>query len=239
MNLTMGPLPASVYWRRRALLAAAVLVVIVLAMTMCGGPGSSGATNAAAGTAAIASPTTSTAPTPGHTTQGLAPIIGGSAGPTGSTSAAPPPVATPPAARPSQPPAPVPTGPCQDGELSVTSGISPTPGVYGGTFTLTLAVRNISARSCARDVGAGPQELRVLQAGKLVWSSDDCGGPQSSDVRTFAPNIEARFYVSWNSYRVLPHDCQLTGPPAAPGAYQVVARLGSLLGAPVGFQINR
>jgi hypothetical protein len=102
-------------------------------------------------------------------------------------------------------------------------------------------VRNTADHACYRDVGAAHQELQVMQNGELLWSSDHCGQPPTTDVRTFGPNIETRFWRTWNTYRVAPHECdQPAGAvPAPPGAYQVIARLDSRVSDPVTFEIRQ
>jgi hypothetical protein len=131
--------------------------------------------------------------------------------------------------------------PCTDAEISLSAAVSPSPGIYGGVITLTLIVRNISDHACLRDVGSAPQELQVRQGATVVWSSDHCDTPQASDVRAFGPNIESRFSLRWNTYRVAPHECDPPSgaTPAAAGTYQVVARLGTKLSEPVTFAIQQ
>ena len=65
--------------------------------------------------------------------------------------------------------------------------------------------------------------------------------PQASDVRAFGPNIESRFWRSWNTYRVAPHECDppADAAPAEVGTYQVVARLGTKLSEPMSFEIQK
>jgi hypothetical protein len=129
---------------------------------------------------------------------------------------------------------------CTDDELLLTVAASPTPARYAGSVTLMLIVRNTADHPCFRDVGSAPQELQVRQGEALLWSSDSCGQPQTSDVRTFGPNIESRFWRTWNTYRMVPHECE-TPPaaiPAAAGTYQVVARLGTKLSEPTSFEIR-
>jgi hypothetical protein len=129
---------------------------------------------------------------------------------------------------------------CTDAEILLTAAVSPSPGIYGGVITLTLIVRNTADHACFRDVGSGPQELQVRQDSTVIWSSDQCDSAQASDVRTFGPNIESRFWRTWNTYRIAPYECD-TPPGAAPagvGTYQVVARLGTKLSEPVTFEIR-
>jgi hypothetical protein len=271
MRLTVGPLPATVYWRRRAVVAVALVLVIVLLATMCGrpdtskpggqpGPNSSSPRTGGPGSSPSGAPTGSPSGSlPDGSTAGT-PSVGAtvSTGPGGDATAgtggsgddgvdngtggggaggggdsgenggpqAPPVVAT---------------VPCSDAEISLTTTVSPSPGVYGGVLTFTLSVRNISDHPCLRDVGSGPQELQVRQGSTVLWSSDSCNTPQASDVRAFGPNIESQFWRRWNTYRIAPHDCDTPAGalPAAPGTYQVVARLGGKLSEPVNFDIQQ
>src|ERR1700730_15626196 len=230
MRLTMGPLPAAVYWRRRAVVAVALVLVIILFATMCGGP-NQGKPNAhliPSGSSPVIDPSTSGSP-PGGT--GNVPTSppgdpGSTGGPggagdgstngagsgndatTGGGGAGPPVVAT---------------VPCTDAEIALTVQVSPSPGVYGGVITLTLIVRNTADHACLRDVGSAPQELQIRQGATVAWSSDHCDTPQASDVRAFGPNIESRFSRRWNTYRVAPQECAPPpgGLPAARGTYQV------------------
>jgi hypothetical protein len=249
MRLTVGPLPAAVYWRRRAAAAAVLALVIILFAVMCRGPGASSPNGqaSASATASQVGPRIPDGPTSGSSIDGSpapdgSPITGspsaggtkgqpsdgsGSGDATGGGGQVAPPVAA--------------TVPCADAEISLTAEVSPSPGVYGGVITLTLVVRNTASHACLRDVGSAPQELQVRQGSTVVWSSDHCNTPQASDVRGFGPNIESRFSLRWNTYRVAPHECDppSNAEPAAVGSYQVVARLDTKLSAPVPFEIQK
>jgi hypothetical protein len=255
MRLTVGPLPATVYWRRRAVAAAAVALVVILVAVMCSGPDAStpnshpspsggsrvielptsGAgvpTSSGPGDGSSAAPGSSGAgpgnsPGPGGTGDSGDDGADGGGGAGGGGDGGGPPV--------------VATVACADAEIALTATVSPSPGLYGGVITLTLVVRNTADHPCLRDVGSAPQELQVRQGSTVVWSSDHCGTPQSSDVRAFGPNIESRFSLRWNTYRIAPHECDppADAQPAAPGTYQVMARLGTKLSDPVTFEIQK
>jgi len=249
MRLTVGPLPPAVYWRRRAAVALALALVIVPFALMCRGPDLSAPSTQPSFTGAPRIPdlSPSAAGTPSTRASGgtASPGTDASSGPGSPTSGrdnggddgadsdgdsggqvAPPVVAT---------------VACTDAEISLTAAVSPSPGIYGGTITLTLIVRNTADHACLRDVGSAPQELQVRQGSTVLWSSDHCGTPQTSDVRAFGPNIESRFWRSWNTYRIAPHECDSPAgaAPAPVGTYQVVARLGTKLSKPVSFEIRK
>jgi hypothetical protein len=133
--------------------------------------------------------------------------------------------------------APAPTSDqCTDAEIQLTPSVQK---ISGGTYPyqLNLRIRNISTRTCKRDVGAGPQELHIVNsAGQTLWSSDNCQSGGGSDVRTFGPNIEDTFSLGWDGYG--------NGPSCAPttklpdGNYQIVAKLDTKVSAPVPFTIG-
>lgn len=232
MKLTVGPLAPAVYWRRRVAVVGALVLAVYAGFSLgdhfaaqaarkgvlipvAGGPGGEpGATE---------EPSSDDGPRPsGSASSGSS--ANASRKPSGQ------PVGSGGAGR-RQAPA------CADGDLAVTAAATPESGVYGGTFSLSLSVRNTSGRECERDIGSGPQELRVLRAGALVWSSDACGEQGGSDVRTFQADAGVRYTLQWNSHQVAPDMCQVSSEPAPPGDYQVVARLGGKLSQPAPFEI--
>ena len=60
-------------------------------------------------------------------------------------------------------------------------------------------------RTCVRNIGSIPQELRLLDgSGALVWSSDDCPNPEHTPYdadRPFTPGMELPFPIEWPGYR--------------------------------------
>jgi hypothetical protein len=111
--------------------------------------------------------------------------------------------------------------------------------ITGGTYPyqLNLRIRNVSDRTCKRDVGAGPQELHIVNsAGATVWSSDNCQSGAGSDVRSFGPNIEASFALGWDGAG---NTAGCTSTAKLPdGNYQIVAKLDTKVSAPVAFTIG-
>ena len=216
MNLTVGPLPPAVYWRRRAVVAGVLLVLVLLVTYACGGSSDSGTAGQQR------SNNTPATGTPDPTISELRPQLGASRGtdPTGA-----PPTAAPPAGAPVSA-----AGPqvdfCADTEIQLAPSVQR---ITGGSFAyqLTLKIKNASVRTCKRDVGADAQELHVVQNGQTVWSSDSCqkvhGQP---DVRTFGPGIEDTFTIGWDG--TVGSSCT-GGSPLAAGTYQLAAKLDSKL----------
>jgi hypothetical protein len=238
MNLTVGPLSPAVYWRRRALVLGLVLLLVLLGVALCNStrrPGGTGgrSNGAGGGTASSLNPTTSDSglpttvpsggdgggelPGPSDEPGGPGGIPGDGSGGGGSGGGL-------------EPDAPA----CTDAQLSVTVAVQP----LSSGYYLTLKIRNISTTTCNRDVGAGPQEMHVVNsANAVVWSSDFCQiASHAPDLRTFHPNIEAVFKVWWNGRAVQGPRCGRSSvlPPAT---YRAYAKLDTKLSPPVSFVV--
>ncbi len=234
MNLTVGPLPPAVYWRRRAIVLGGLLLVVLLIAYACSGSNTSNASGPQN------SPSTNPIVTLPTSTPGL-PSEFPSQFPSGlssqSTGALPPSTPSSDGPLPSANPSPsVVSGPiplCTDDQIKVTpviSSTSPTTSslIHGGTFDLKLKIRNVSTVTCRRDVGSAPEELSIASAdGTIHWSSDDCAPASSKqqDIRTFAPDIEIYADVKWSSYST--NGCTKTATPAPVGTYTLTGRLGT------------
>lgn len=221
MRLTVGPLPAAVYWRRRVIVLGAVLFAFVLLVYNCAGPDPSGAAN---------TPGASRPPSSGSVPL-LTPIVGGSA------ESGDPPAASVPA---SVPAGAQPTGPCTDGDItvSVATENGRTEFAAGAYVRIYLKIKNTSGRTCTRDIGAMAQELRIQQGAQTLWSSDDCAtGPTAApDPHTFRPGDQLdQFFVVWNGRAST--DCQ-TKPVAPAGAYQIVGRFGTRWSDPLAITVK-
>jgi hypothetical protein len=223
MRLTVGPLPAAVYWRRRAVVLVGVAMIVLIISYACGD--SSGST-AGADTSAGASQTFAIDPT--------------------ATSAAEQPgTPTAPTASPTEPqaaftlPGPVGTGACTDAEIEVTATAA-TPQVRRDeAVDVTIKIKNVSSRTCSRDVGADVQELSIGDGTVTIWSSDDCGSRKGTDVRSFEPSTEFSFTSTWSGRRSRAGtgavNCFGLAPDAA--VYQLVARLDQKVSAPFAIRI--
>jgi len=233
MNFTVGPLPPSVYWRRRAFVAGAIVLVIVLLAYSCSGSGGSGSSNTAHTPASHAASGVN-APVGIVSPASSAPVVPSQ--PPSLLPSAPPsltPSMTPTATPHSAPPA-TNNGMCTDAQIQVTPVISATSSasgrlIHGGTFDLKLKVRNISHTTCKRDVGSVPEELRVTSGKTKIWSSDDCVKThgKAHDIRTFAPNIQIYADVKWDTYDITTHSCQKSAYPAKTGTYTLTGRVGT------------
>jgi hypothetical protein len=216
VRLTVGPLPSAVYWRRRAVVLVSLAMVVLVISYSCTGPDAPASTSVSPSQSASAStaPATTTHPNPTPT-----------ATPT------PPAFTLPGTAA---------TGPCTDAEIDLSATPASESVPRGQTIDLTIKIKNTSGRTCSRDLGADPQELRILLDGTLVWSSDDCSARKGSDVRSLTPGKEISFTLSWAGTRSRTAtgavDCNAASPNAA--TYQLVARLDQKLSQPVALRVR-
>lgn len=250
MRLTVGPLPPAVYWRRRAVVLGAVLLFLIVVVYSCANAGDSGANRNSKG-----SPTPSPTATPSGaplTPETGAPPAGGGEPAEGEPAEGEPagggpggegPVEGEPAAGdvgtvPAEAPA---AGPevCTDQEIAVTPIPSQTSMKRGVTIEIRLKIRNVSDRTCTRDVGAGAQEVYLRVGAEKVWSSDTCSTARDANPQSIPPGIEHEFRVAWNGKKSTACAGQnASGDHAAAGSYQIFGRLGTKLSDPVKLTIT-
>lgn len=200
----VGPLPAAIYWRRRAAVLLAVLLVAALVAVPLGNAGDDGPAGDATGD---------------RTADPSAGAAEPSAEPTSDAAAAAP---TAPAG-----PDPSTVTPCPDDALEVSATSDAADHPVGAQVRLTLTVRNTGAAGCRRALGQGAVELIVTSGADRIWSSDDCapGGPQDEVV--LEPGATRTARATWPTRRSAP-GCPPDQPAAQPGTYQVTARVGEL-----------
>ncbi|MPZ83468.1 MAG: hypothetical protein GEV28_24975 [Actinophytocola sp.] len=227
-----GPLPPSVYWRRRAFAAGSCVLAVVLLAWIIGVlvgaaddqpvHGTAGSKNLAA---APSSPPPSTRPA-------------GAPSSTASPTTAPPAASPSPAptGRPTTRPAPPPgpPKPCPDAVVKVAAQPGQPSYEVGRRPLLRLVVVNAGKVPCTRDLSRKLRELVITSAdGKTrLWSSNDCYGPPDVDVRTLAPGRPLVFTLSWAGRTSAP-GCPVKRTTVPAGSYRVIGRLGALTGAPV------
>lgn len=226
MRLTVGPLPAAVYWRRRAVVLAGLALIVLIISYACGG---SDAPMAGASNNATADPTSTdrTAADPMSTKP---------SSPKPATSS-PKPTATPGAF--TLPPAGTDL-PCADTEMAVVASAGADRVTQGQAVDVTISIKNVSNRTCKRDIGADMQELRLVSGKTTIWSSDDCGANRGSNVSSFPPGRQVSYTLTWQGKRSRTGtgavNCGLGAPD--PGSYHLVARLDQKLSEPFSLHIQ-
>lgn len=229
MRLTVGPLPAAVYWRRRLLVLGVLVLIVVGIIYAC--TGGSDADQELSPDAASQTDTPSS-------TEPSEPPAEPSPTPTPSPTPSPTPTAF-------TLPVSVPTGPCTDDEIELTASAAQATLVVGQGTTFSLTIKNISNRSCIRDIGSIPQELQLRGAdGTIAWSSDDCRDAEDYHFETMlAPGEEKRFDIYWNGYRSRTGTDTVECTPSDNTkphieTHSLVARLGTKLSEPVPVSIR-
>ena len=218
MRLTVGPLPAAVYWRRRGVVLVGLAMPILIIWYAFSGP--DGSANTAA------------APTP---------TVSGSTAPPSTAVASPSPTTASPSASAFTLPVAGATGPCTDVETEVTATAAAAEVTRGQPVALTIKIKNISGRSCVRDVGADVQELLLKDGDTTIWSSDDCGANHGQDLKQFTPGFEISYTRTWTGLLSRGGnntvDCTLTLAPD-PKVYQLTARLDRKVSTPFALTIK-
>jgi hypothetical protein len=210
----VGPLPASVYWRRR-------LVVLLVLLALLGAGGWLGWTlwtNRDGGSSASGSTTGSTR-TPVPELERVVPSLASVRTPT-------PPSTTLPteSPAPSTPAGPRPGSPCTDDMLGLAVR-APAQVAAGSKPTFELVVTNTSPVPCRRALDKGLQELVLLDgAGRRIWGSNDCFPEQSSDVRLLAPGEAVALPIVWGGLTSEP-TCTAARTAPGPGPYVLRGRL--------------
>jgi hypothetical protein len=151
----------------------------------------------------------------------------GTAKPVGTAKPAPKATATP-------KPSPVPTkivlaGPqtCKPTNLAVTLRAD------GRTYTaakkprLFIGVQNIGKKSCLVDLGSGALSLTVVSGKDRIWSSDDCQGKATKDIRLLEPGQKLEARSIWSKVRSKP-GCPTNMDTAKPGTYVVDGSAGGV-----------
>ncbi|HVL83899.1 MAG TPA: hypothetical protein VM367_06365 [Pseudonocardia sp.] len=250
----VGPLPASVYWRRRCVAAAvAVTVLVGLAWSAAAlvAPAGRDREHLVVGTVASAgSPTESTAgepavaPASSSRATTSAPATSGDAvdptDPTGVASERLRPDDNPRATSPLPSPLPVPpTGPvpCTDEMIAVTAEVDAPEHRVGDRPVLRLVIANVSEQPCVRDLDSQHQEIVVWSEdlSERLWSSNDCVNAPSTDLRTLVPGQPVAFSVRWAGRTSTP-GCAEERTVVPAGSYQVRTRLGDVVSPPTAFR---
>lgn len=132
---------------------------------------------------------------------------------------------------------PVPAGPaCADADVEIQPGLDRLTYTVGEQPVMTLTVRNVSGRPCVREVGADQQELRLTAGKARLWSSDDCRPAQGAERRAIGVGETLLYRFTWSGTTSEP-GCRTARTLVGPGTYQLQARLGSKLSAPLTFRI--
>ena len=203
----VGPEEPQVYWRRRLMIGLAALVtliVIISSFTSGDDPVPVAASAAPTAEAVVAAPESSPAPTV---------VV-----------ASPTPEVLQPTAQPTVPA--VAEGECSDADTSIRVVVDRETTAVGEGVHINMVVKNISAKTCKRDVGSGANEVTVISGPALIWSTDHCNPNTDKDLVELAPGQEWSVKVVWIGKQTST-GCKVTNM-ADPGAYWAHGRNSSL-----------
>jgi hypothetical protein len=100
-----------------------------------------------------------------------------------------------------------------------------------------MAIKNISDKACARNVGTKPNTVLVQSGGSEVWSSDDCAPAGTDQVQTIEPGNIYQLNANWNQQQSKP-GCPTGQPNASPGSYEVIGKNDQVKSNPATFTIS-
>lgn len=251
----VGPLPASVYWRRRLVALAVVAAVLTgLGWTVARLLSGDGTTTRVTSRASLSAPQSvvpspsatpappAAVPAPQPVTPGQVPSLAAAVTTTGATASpaserltatetrGPVAAATP---------VPVPrTGPvpCDNSMISVRAEIDRPQHRVGERPEFRLVIENVSGQPCLRDLDPLRQELVVWSGdgSTRLWSSNDCQDVAGTDLRTLVPRRPLVFSLSWAGRTTNP-GCTAPRTTVPAGEYRLVSRLDDVISAPIVF----
>lgn len=203
----VGPEEPQVYWRRRLMLGLAALVTLIaIVRSFTGGDEPAPAAASAAPTAEVIAAAPESTPDPSVVV------------------ASPTPSMLQPTAQPTV--QAVAEGECLDADTSVRVEVDRETTAVGEGVHINMIVKNISSKTCKRDVGSGANEVTVISGPALIWSTDHCNPNTDKDLVELAPGQEWNVKVVWIGKQTAT-GCKVTNL-AEPGAYWAHGRNASL-----------
>jgi hypothetical protein len=213
-SLTRGPLPASVYWRRRALMLGLGLVLVLVVSNLFGGDDEKPKGDATA-TQVSGDPTGSTTD---DQTKNKKPKK---------------------QKKPTEPQEPVlaqPEGPCADSDILITPTVE--QAVAGRPVAVTLQLRTATAEACTWRVSANHVTMKITSGADEIWTSREC--PRAVPVQDVVVRRDVTTFVDvpWKARRS-DAGCPIPTPWALPGTYHVHAAALGGEPAEASFQLER
>lgn len=214
-----GPLPPSVYWRRRVFVlgTAFALVFIIARWLTAGSDGSSGGADAAeqAGSGVAATETvtagdeqTGKGTATDDTATGGTPT-GGATGPTGPTGPTTPTLAPP-------------QGVCAASDVLVTPSVA-AGAVAGRDVVLRLSLQTRTAEACTWEVGPKSLTVRIAQGRTGVWASQQCPRAVPHQSVVVRRQVATVVQLTWTEARKSTEGCTAGAGWAMPGDFTISA----------------
>jgi hypothetical protein len=199
-SLTRGPLPASVYWRRRIVMLGLVVLLVFLGGKVFGGDSDDGKDRAVDRATQVSGEPTSSVPSDDPTTdkqkQRKEPKT------------------------PAEPVLAQPDGPCADSDILITPSVE--EAIAGRPVTVTLELRTATAEACTWRVSANHVTMKITSGSDLIWTSQQCRKAVPVQDVVVRRDVTTFVDVPWKARRS-DDGCPVETDWALPGTYYVAA----------------
>lgn len=248
-----GPLPTSVYWRRRTAAAVGALVAMVLSVWALGAligsaqPSPGVAREAAkqkvlsAQEAAAASSTELSRSSAPQDASSLLPMPDGSAASSvpQSSGASEGPLPSGASSVPNTPTHGKPLQRCAKRALQVDARVAKQDFRLGERPHLQMSVTNAGGADCYVSMNRAERELLVLaRGGKRVWSSADCYfGEPRAEIHRLRTRESLAYDLNWAARTSAP-GCSVDRAAVPPGRYVLVAKAAGVVSKPTPFVLH-
>lgn len=120
-------------------------------------------------------------------------------------------------------------GPTSCAKAVLTVRLKADKRVYGANEKpkLYLGVKNSGPVACLADMGSRALSFTIISGKDRIWSSDDCQGKGTSDIRLLKPGQTLWARAVWGKVRSKP-GCPKGQPTAKPGTYVVEGSAGGV-----------
>ncbi|WP_340539734.1 hypothetical protein [Nocardioides sp. GXZ039] len=231
MPTTRGPLPAAVYWRRRALVVGIALALVFIGVNAVRGGGDDSSKDDSA-VQVSGQPGDSDA-TPKKQRKKRKNAGQNGTGSQGETPLPSSDYTVPPANQPTTPPVPPePQGECADSDIVITPSVPGAVARRSATIRLTLQTKESEA--CTWGLGSDSLAVKIVAVGGgdetsgisgddgEVWASRECPRMVPNAEVVVRRDFPATYDLTWNARRSMP-ECPADEPWVEPGEYTVQA----------------
>jgi len=206
-SLTRGPLPASIYWRRRLLVLGLGLALVFTLSRVLGG-GGDGGDPTGADAASQVSGDSSPAPSGDGPSSRAHPTESGRPKKPKQTTT------------PQEPVLAQPDGPCADSDILITPSVD--EAIAGRPVTVTLELRTATAEACTWRVSANHVAMKITSGVDQIWTSRQCPGAVPVQDVVVRRDVTTFVDVPWKARRSAA-GCPIPTDWALPGTYHVHA----------------
>ncbi|MQA11371.1 MAG: hypothetical protein GEU98_23040 [Pseudonocardiaceae bacterium] len=225
-----GPLPPSVYWRRRVVAAVGSVLALLLIVWLL----SSGSDESVAPTGGKDEGIAASAPPPSTSSTSSSSSATSSTSPSPTSSGHPVPSSgKPPESSRTSPRKPEPPRACADEVLKLVVRLGKPAYRVGERPRLSMVLTNAGPEPCVKNVSRQLRELVVttMDRRNRIWSSLDCYPPTTNERPVLRPGQQLRFDLRWAG-RTSEPGCPIERQVVPAGEYLVTGKIGKSISAP-------